>query len=347
MDHGYEILLIGRSSLDGLQAQKTFPVKQFRMLFRRGFFFYAEINTRLFWTLIFKRKSLLIANDLDTLLPVFLASKLSNTPLIYDSHEYFTEVPELQNRPIVKSFWEKLERALFPRLRYVITVNEALAEIYFGKYKVPVTVLKNVPELSNKLESIKGVVRDEKLDNDEEKFLIYQGALNVGRGIELMIDSMVGLKEFKLLIVGEGDISEELKAQVVEMRLEDRILFQGRLLPDQLKKLTPTAVLGLSLEEDLGQNYRYALPNKLFDYIHAGIPVIVSDLPVMSKIVQEYGVGEVLKDRTPQGLSELIRKIHSKKESYEATLVEAVKKLNWNQEKKTFQKLLDHLENLE
>ena len=347
MDYGYDILLVGRRSFDGLQVRKAYPVKQFSMLFQRGFFFYAEINIRLFWTLVFKRKNLLAANDLDTLLPVYLVSKLSNTPMIYDSHEYFTEVPELQNRPFVKSFWEKLESILLPRLRHVITVNEELAEIYSNKYNIPVTVLKNVPELYNEKALIKNSVHDEKSDDGEEKILIYQGALNVGRGIELMIDSMVGLKDFKLLIVGEGDISEALKARVAGLKLEDRISFLGRLSPGELKELTPTALLGLSLEEDLGLNYRYALPNKLFDYIHAGIPVVVSDLPVMSKMVAEHGVGEILKDRTPEALGELIRKIHSKKESYESHLLEAAKKFDWNQERKTFEKLLEHIESLE
>ena len=229
----------------------------------------------------------------------------------------------------------------------MLTVNEELANIYSSKYNIPVTVLKNVPELYNEKAFNKNSVQDEKSDDREEKILIYQGALNVGRGIELMIDSMVGLKDFRLLIVGEGDISKALKAQVAELKLEDRISFLGRLIPEQLKKLTPTAFLGLSLEEDLGLNYRYALPNKLFDYIHAGIPVVVSDLPVMSKMVTEHGVGEILKDRTPEALGELIRKIHLNKESYKPHLMEAARKLNWNQERKTFEKLLDHIQSLE
>ena len=103
----------------------------------------------------------------------------------------------------------------------------------------------------------------------------------------------------------------------------------------------------MSLEEGLGLNYRYALPNKIFDYIHAGIPVIVSDLPVMSDIVSDNGVGEILRDRTPTALSELVRKVLSNKASYGTNLYNAARKFNWNREKILFQKFIDRIENLE
>jgi len=317
------------------------------MLFKKGFFFYAEFNTRLFWMLLFERKNLLYANDLDTLLSNFLAAKISNTPLVYDSHEYFTEVPELQNRSFVKSFWEKLEAAIFPRLKHVITVNDKLAEIYSEKYDVDVTAIRNVPEIlqADNFEKIEGKV--EKGNRESKGVLIYQGALNMGRGIELMIDCMEFLPDVELLIVGGGDISEALKIRVEDRKLGNSIRFLGRLSPKNLKKLTATASLGFSLEEDLGLNYRYALPNKIFDYIHAGIPVIVSDLPIMSKLVLKTGVGEILKERNPRALADLVSKVISKNESYRKNLDNAARKFSWNQEKKVFQKFIDRIDNLE
>lgn len=347
MEQGYEILLIGRKSEDDLKLRIPFKTKQYRMLFKKGFLFYAEFNSRLFWTLLFERKSLLYANDLDTLLPNFLVSRFKSSPLVYDSHEYFAEVPELVKRPFVKSFWEKLEASIFPRLKNVITVNEKLAEIYSAKYKVPVEAIRNVPELIQEDALDKNQIMVGKPVDVSKEILIYQGALNLGRGIELMIDCMEFLPGVELLIVGTGDISSELKMQVKNRNLGNRVHFQGRLIPEKLRKLTPIASLGMSLEEDLGLNYRYALPNKIFDYIHAGIPVIVSDLPVMSHLVSDNGVGEVLKDRTPRTLAELIRKVLSNKASYDTNLSNAAKKFNWNREKKLFQKFIDRLENLE
>lgn len=346
-ENDFEILLIGRKSEDNFELIRSYEIKQFRMLFDKRFLFYAEFNIRLFWMLLFERKSLLYANDLDTLLPNFLVSKLALKPLVYDSHEYFTELPELQDRPFVKSFWEKLEASIFPRLKNVITVNNTLAKIYSEKYNVPVKVIRNVPELiqAEGIETAKTNIK--KHHKGLRKILIYQGALNLGRGIELMIDCMGFLPDAKLLIVGAGDITEELKLRVKDQGLGDRIHFPGRLIPEELKKLTPTATLGLSLEEDLGLNYRYALPNKIFDYIHAGIPVIVSDLPVMSNLVSDFGVGEILEERTPKSLAELVRKVLSNKESYRINLYNTARKFNWNNEKKAFQKFIDRIENLE
>jgi glycosyltransferase involved in cell wall biosynthesis len=346
-EQGFEILLIGRKSEDDLKLLTPFKTKQYRMLFKKGFLFYAEFNFRLFWTLLFEKKSLVYANDLDTLLPSFLVSRFKSNPMVYDSHEYFTEVPELVNRPFVKYFWEKLETYIFPKLENVITVNEKLAEIYSEKYKVPVTAIRNVPELfqDDAFEKNEAIVG--KPNNEFKEVLIYQGALNLGRGIELMIDCMEFLPEIQLLIAGTGDISNELKIRVKNRNLGDRIQFKGRLTPEKLKKMTGTASLGMSLEEDLGLSYRYALPNKIFDYIHAGIPVIVSDLPLMSHLVLENGVGEVLKDRSPRRLAELIRLVLSNKESYATNLYKAARKFNWNQEKKIFQKFIDPISNLE
>jgi glycosyltransferase involved in cell wall biosynthesis len=225
----------------------------------------------------------------------------------------------------------------------VITVNEELARIYQERYRVPVEVIRNVPELipgKNDVENSRGF--------RENHTLIYQGALNMGRGIELMIDSMPLLDDCTLILAGEGDISAALKTRVESKGLTDRILFKGRLDPKVLRDLTRTADLGLSLEEDLGLNYRYALPNKIFDYIHAGIPVVVSDLPVMGGFVREHKVGEILSDRSPEALARRVREVLSKRETYSPCLNAAALEFNWDNEKVKFLKLLENLEkNLE
>ena len=134
----------------------------------------------------------------------------------------------------------------------------------------------------------------------------------MGRGIELMIHSMVYLPSvYQLMIVGGGDVEASLKELAVNLGVANRIEFTGKLTPETLAGqhgITAKAMLGLSLEEDLGLNYRYALPNKLFDYLQARVPVLVSDLPEMRKIVEKYKVGEVLSahERTPEELANRI-----------------------------------------
>ena len=198
---GYDILLIGRHLKNSLEVKNRYKTIRFHLIFNRGFLFYAEFNIRLFFKLLFTKKKLLYANDLDTLLPNFLVSKLNSCKLIYDSHEYFTEVPELITRPRIRSFWLKLESTLFPKLKNVITVNPKLAEIYSLKYKVPVTIVKNVPSLN-----LKNDIKPLLSFPSDRKIILYQGALNMGRGLELMIDTMPYLKDCLFVLAGDGDI---------------------------------------------------------------------------------------------------------------------------------------------
>ncbi|MCA0932815.1 glycosyltransferase [Lutimonas saemankumensis] len=324
---GFEILLIGRRGKTDVPCDKQIKVKRFSLLIHKGFLFYAELNFRLFLTLLFSRKQILYSNDLDTLLPNYLVSKLTATPLIYDSHELFTEVPELISRNHVRNFWMKLEEFIFPRLKNVITVNRKIAEFYSAKYGVPITVIRNVPipvlNLDHKTRSMSA----------KNNKIIYQGSLNLGRGIELMIDAMQFLPNYKLNIFGDGDISDHLRQRVFDLGLDEQISFAGRLNPKELKTHTKQSVVGLSLEEDLGLNYRYCLPNKVFDYIHGGIPIIVSDLPLLSDLVSSYKIGKVLKNRDPQELASTIVSVVKNKKSYLKNLEVAANNLNWNNEK--------------
>lgn len=336
---GFEILLIGRKLKDSPSIDHPFKTFRFHLIFDKGFFFYAEYNLRLFFKLLFLKKQLLYANDLDTLLPNFLASKLSSCKLIYDSHEYFTEVPELIARPKTKAFWRHLENIIFPRLKNVITINTELAEIYSSTYKVPVTVVRNVPNV--RLES--GLKPLPFVKNDQ-KMILYQGALNLGRGIELMIEAMPKLNNYLLVIAGDGDISDQLRLKVAEKKLSDRVLFLGKLAPEALRNVTKQADLGLSLEEDLGLSYRYCLPNKVFDYISAGIPVLVSCLPVLQKLLASYKVGECLSQRNPESLAATIEKIIGNNDNYSKELKRAAGDLNWENEKKILIEFIDKIE---
>lgn len=326
---GYDILLIGRKVQSSLKYEDEYKTIRFRLLFNTGFLFYAEFNTRLFFKLLFLKKELLWSNDLDTLLPNYLVSKLFSKKLIYDSHEYFTEVPELIGRKRTRSFWLFIEKMIFPKLKNVITVNEKLAEIYSQKYHVPVTVIKNVP-FDKRFKDPKTI----KFGEANQKVIIYQGSLNMGRGLELMIDTMPYLKNCILVILGDGYMLQKLKSRAATLGLQEKVLFLGKVIPKDLHGFTKNADLGISLEEDLGLNYRYALPNKLFDYIQAKIPVIASDLPLFNNMLTEFKVGEILRKRDTKSLSSLIEYVLSNREQYLKPLKKASDCYNWNNEKK-------------
>jgi glycosyltransferase involved in cell wall biosynthesis len=285
--------------------------------------FYAEFNIRLFLLLLFSKSDVLLANDLDTLPANFLAAKLKNKKLVYDSHEYFTEVPELIKRPRTKRIWEWIERKTVPAVDDAYTVCDSIAEIYTKKYSINFKVVRNVPIP----EEIKPKVKAR-----SHKIILYQGALNTGRGLQQAILAMQFIKDAKLLLVGDGDIARELKTLVSEKNLNAKVEFAGRMSIEDLKKITPQADVGLSIEEDRGLNYRYTLPNKLFDYAHAGVPVVVSNLPEMAAIVKKYQIGEICRKLNPEELASTIIEVlrnGEKRKFWKANLVHAATELNW------------------
>ena len=335
-ENGFEVLLVGRKFQKSIPIHRQYQTKRFRLLFNKGFLFYAEYQIRLFFFLFCSRKNALYSNDLDTLLPNFLISRIQQKKLIFDSHELFSEIPELVHRKKVKNSWLLLENWIIPKLRHVITVSNSIKNHYQNLYGVTAVVVRNIPEVQ-KIETT-----NFDFDTTGKKIILYQGAINMGRGIELMIQTMPLLKDYFFIVIGEGDILAELKKKVDSLSLGKQIIFLGKKTPEELKKLTPNATIGMSLEEDLGLNYKYALPNKIFDYIHAKVPIIVSNLPEMKSIVKKYSVGEVLTERTPEKLAHAVIKMSTK--NYEKKLNIAVKELHWSKEKKALISVVSNLE---
>ena len=322
---GYDVLLVGRKLKKSLPIQRNYKTIRFRLLFNKGFLFYAEFNIRLFIFLLFTKKDLLFSNDLDTLLPNYIIGKLQNKKLVFDSHELFSEIPELVNKQRVKKVWLFLEKTIIPKLQNVITVSDSIKNHYHNLYGISAIVIRNIP----KIEHINQ--KNFEIDAEEKKVILYQGSVNIGRGIELMIDTMALLDEYLFIVIGDGDILEQLKEKVSNLSLHDKVKFIGKKTPEELKELTPNATIGMSLEEDLGLNYRYALPNKIFDYLHANVPVIVADLPEMRSLIKKHPIGEILIERTPKTLAKTI--INMTNISYEKELKTAKKELNWSKEK--------------
>jgi len=323
---GYEIFLIGRDLENDLPLERPYKTHRIRTFFNKGFFGLAEWNLRLFFKLLFTKKDILLSNDLDTLLANFWASKFSKIQLVYDTHELFTEIPELIHRPRIQSFWERIERYIFPKLNNVYTVCAGIAAYYQKKYTVTVSVVRNLPLLKPPPE-----LSEFPFEMNDKKVVLYQGALNAGRGLELLIASMALLSDWILVIAGDGTITTSLKEEVMRKNLSEQVYFLGRLLPEDLAGLTPLANVGVSIEEDLGLSYHYALPNKLFDYIHANVPVLVSDLPEMRRIIENYQVGAILVERTPKELAQQLQYLAEKSKT-EWDFKNVKNELNWQKE---------------
>lgn len=344
---GYDVILIGRI-LPGSPPLLPKPYHQVRMklLFKKGPLFYAFFNIRLFFYLLTHRADILHANDLDTLLANYLVSKIKHKPLVFDSHEYFTEVPELQHNAFAKKIWKAIERFIVPKLTYCITVNQSIALLFKQEYGVDFKVLRNLPPENTIQEKVNRSI----LNMPENKFIILlQGnGINMHRGSEELVESMQYLDDtFLLLIIGNGDVVPQLKKITAEKNLQTRIQFIGRLPYHELKKYTMAADLGVSLDKDTNLNYRFSLPNKIFDYIHAGIPVLSSKLPELEKIVKHYGVGELVEEVTPKAIAEKIKQMSLNKvqlAEYSRNCEKAAKELIWENEKRV---LLDIYSSIE
>lgn len=333
----YDVLLVGRKLKNSLPITRTYKTKRFHLLFQKGFLFYAEYNIRLLLFLIFKQKTILLSNDIDTLIPNYLVSKLFRIPLVFDSHELFSEVPELTNRPFIKSIWRKIEDFLIPKIKNKYTVCGSIAEYYKSIYNTSFDVIRNVPIKSIDLNELKSNISLKK------NAIIYQGALNKGRGLELIIETMMYLDDVFLYIVGDGDINLELKNLVHQLQLTNKVFFLGKIIPQDLQKITSQAAVGISIEEDLGLNYRYALPNKLFDYIQAEIPVLVSDLPEMRQLVNHYKIGLVIENRQPKEIAKNIITLIENRNSYIENLKIASAELCWEKEALKFKEFMFNL----
>ena len=344
---GFDVLLVGRLRKKSVSLDfRNYKTKRIKLIFDKGPLFYAELNIRLFLFLVLKKVDILYSNDLDTLPANFFASKLkSKSKLIYDTHELFTEVPELENRKFAKNTWIKIEKYIFPKLQHIITVNESIAKIYKTIYGKSILVIRNVPEkYENRIPLSKS-----KLGLPEGKFiLIMQGSgLNVDRGIEEAVLSMQFIDNALLILVGSGDVIPKVKELVAKNQLSEKVMFFDKRPYLEMMQLTSNANIGLTLDKPLSDNYKFSLPNKLFDYIQAGIPILSSQLIELKKIIDKYDIGCFVETVSPEEIAKNVNFLienPDKLNEYKLNCIKAAETENWEHEK---MKLIRFVKDLE
>ena len=333
---GFDVTVIGRKSGDTPDSS-IMPAKIIRLKipFRRGPLMYISYNMVLMLHLIFRKADLYISNDLDTLLPCFTASQLSSKPLVYDAHEYFTGQYGLPERKFKHQVWKTLERWILPRVRNMMTVSESIASLYKEEYGVSPVVIRNVAPSAA---TIIPANRHDFVDRDDNLLVVFQGAgINPGRGAGELVEAMTLLEGVVLLVIGSGDIIGEVRKGVAERGLDDKIRFVPRMPWEQMMAYTKCCDAGLSLDTDTCFNQRLSLPNKLFDYIAAGIPVVVSPLPEVSAVVMKYGCGIILNAMTPHDIREALASLRDKRsllKSLKDGAAGARKELAWETERR-------------
>lgn len=361
-EKGYKVALVGRKKRDSAEIEKRpYKTYRFRLLFNKGFLFYAHYNIRLFIYLLSHKCDILIANDLDTLPANYLISKWRKKRLIYDTHEYFTGVPELLHRHFVRKVWKRMENYIFPKLTTIYTVNESIAKIYSEEYGKKVHVIRNLPfkewgekEANNDnfgvipaKHSEKAVVLNlilETLKTEKRAIILYQGAVNKDRGLEELLECMPWIDNALLLIIGSGDLWRSLKQKVVQQNLHDRVSMPGAIPMQYLPYFTQLATVGLSIEKPTNINYKYASPNKVVDYIRCGVPVLASRLVEVEKLIEKYHVGTFIDSHDPIHMALMINKVVNDKDSlkkWRTNCAKASNDLVWENEKDKLLHLVD------
>lgn len=303
---GYSVIEMGRLLPESSPLERPYNVLRKKLWFRAGPQFYAELNIRFFIHLLFAKVDLIFSNDLDTLLAAYLAAKIRRKKLIYDTHEYFTETPELVSRPRTQAVWKTFENYLFPRLDSIVTVNASIAKLYSDKYNKKVHVCRNIPlEIINK----NIISKDQIGIPADKKVILYQGAVNMGRGLEWMLEAMPLIDTAVLLIIGNGDVRMLLQERALKLGIIEKVIFLGAVDTLKLHGYTRLGDIGLCLLEETGLNYYYALPNRIFDYLNAGVPILASRFPEIAEIVELYKTGVLIDHYEPLYLAKIINEM--------------------------------------
>ncbi len=323
---GHSVMLVGRQLPNSKPIEEQ-PYRQHRLTcaFHSGKLFYVEYNLRLlFYLLGIKCYDIYTAIDLDTIAPVFIAARLNGARKYYDAHEYFSEVPEVVDRPFTKKIWEVVAAFFIPKSSKAYTVGPALAGMFQERYGVEFATIRNVPFAEEEHEG-------------KREYLLYQGALNEGRGLEQLLEAMQRIDR-PLKIAGEGDLSEKLRQMAKELGVEHKVSFLGWVHPKDLPALTKDAWLGLNLLENKGLSYYYSLANKFFDYIQHGIPSLNMAFPEYEAVNKNYPVALLIKELSADAISNTINELHQQEARYDL-MVQACRKAaatyNWEVEQQT------------
>ncbi len=277
-------------------AQPTWPSRKIRFI---------QYNLRAAMIGKKLRADIYHAVDVDTLAAAFWAARKTRGKVIYEARELYTELEPLRGRNLVRSFWSNLEKRLIGKAARVVTINDSIAAELCRRYRIKKPdVIRNVAKSPN---SIKPLDLRRKFGiPDDRKIIVYQGVLRRGQGLLYQLDILQHLDGVVMMFIGGGPIESKLQEKSSRLGLDDRVIFTGKVSPDELLNYTASADAGILLMEDIALNNRLALPQKLFQYLSAGIPQIVSPMPEISRFVEDEKTGVVVSLSDPREAADAI-----------------------------------------
>lgn len=325
---GYKVVLVGRQTRKSVPLH-TEPYHQQRLYcyFTRGKLQYIEFNLKLLGFLLFRKMDAICAIDLDTIMPCYWISVIKRIVRIYDAHELFCEMQEIVRRPAIYKFWKMVERKYVPRFKRGYTVNQPIAEEFNKMYAVNYEVIRNVTVLKN---------TNDHSPARRDSYILYQGSVNEGRSFDTLIPAMQYV-DMPLWICGDGNYMEQARELTRRYQLENKIIFKGTVLPEELSDITAEASIGITLFEKQGLSNYFSLANRFFDYIHAGVPQLCVDYPVYRQMNNEYEVACLIEDLSAENIAATINHMLATPELWQKlhqNCFKAREMYNWQEEEK-------------
>jgi glycosyltransferase involved in cell wall biosynthesis len=230
--------------------------------------------------------------------------------------------------------WKRIERFTVPKFPDGYTVNQPIAEEFKKMYGVDYAVIRNIALL-------KEIIPVDK----KERFILYQGAVNEGRSFETLIPAFKDINT-KLIICGDGNFMLQAKQLVADNNLQDKVIFKGKIKPDELAAITQQAYIGITLFDDKGLSNYYSLANRFFDYLHAGIPQLCVNYPVYKEINSHLPIAVLIDDISAINIAAQLNNLLTNEVLYKELQQNCFtlrQTLNWQQEEK---KLIQFYKNI-
>jgi glycosyltransferase involved in cell wall biosynthesis len=332
---GYEVTIIGRERPTSKPLIEK-PYNQIRIKQRidSGKLFYLTYNIKLLRILLSKKMDAVCAIDLDTILPVYYASRLRRIPRVYDAHELFCEIEEVASRPAIQKMWYGIERHTVPHFPYGYTVNKSYVDEYRRMYGVEYEIVRNAT-----------VLRPLQIPEKKERYILYQGAVNHGRCFEQLIPAMKQV-DAKLVICGEGNFYQQAQQLTREHGLEDKVIFKGYIPPHELPAYTLNAYVGITLFVATSRSNELSLANRFFDYMHSAVPQLTARYQEYENINNEFEVATLLTEITPDSIAHALNKLLTDTGYYnrlQQNCLKAREVYCWQEEEKRLLKVYERL----
>lgn len=335
---GYDVTIIGFERVNSIPLAER-PYRQIRIkgIPEKGKMLYFKYWIKLYRLLLQLEADAICAIDLDTILPVYRATRRKGIRRVYDAHEIFTELKEVVVKRSSTIIWGRMAKKLIPRFPHGYTIGKYYAQYFRERYGVSYEIVRNAT-----------VLREDHTPDpaEKKKYILYQGAVNHGRCFEQLIPAMKAV-DADLIICGNGNFFEQAQALTREHGLTGKIHFKGYIPPAQLREYTREAAIGITLFEadNVLSNY-YSMANRFFDYMHHGVAQLCNAYPEYVDVNKKYEIAVLVPDTSPETIADALNKL-VKDDAFRIRLgsnaLEARKEYCWQEEEKRLLNFYDQL----